>query len=526
MEKKDNEIIKESVVSGHCKPIGKTELINLFEMGENSMVKIFSKENNGSGFICKIKDKELNFSYALFTNNHVLGEEELQEGEKISFEYKNKSRYIKLNDDRKIFTDEEIDYTCIEITKNDNFEDFFLIDQDILSGNYSQYKNEDLIILQFPQGNEISFSQGKVKEINNDKISYTTSTEEGSSGSPLIIRKNIQKYYVIGIHFGSKKDKNYNLGRPMKHIFDDIKKKIKNVKEENSINNNKIKIKENLNENKEINNNEEENILKKDIIIGKNNSKNVILENGEEKSIKIEKDLNMNIEEKSLKDDNNNENKKYEEKTKSYLDNLNIFQNLNDIQIFPEKNDFEFGRGFWIYCYRFGFEKSYFLEIFFNEICSFWGFDYFVDFKFEEKYFCMKFNVPFPQVGGYPTNISSISQITIIHIPINYREEFESLPHYIRRMKEIRNTVELILIFNAYELENERVISHKEEEQLAKEEGIKYLFEISSKEDVELLLKKIACICLKILKEQRNQNLTAKNIKLKNIKYKQQKGCI
>jgi hypothetical protein len=225
MDKKDNEIIKESVVSGHCKPIGKTELITLFEIGENSMVKIYSNGKNGSGFICKIKDKELNFSYALFTNNHVLGEEELQEGEKISFEYKNKSRYIKLNDDRKIYTDKEIDYTCIEIKKNDNFEDFFLIDQDILSGNSSQYKNEDLIILQFPQGNEISFAQGKVKEINNDNIFYTTSTQEGSSGSPLIIRKNIQKYYVIGIHYGSQKGKNYNLGRPMKFIFDDIKKK-------------------------------------------------------------------------------------------------------------------------------------------------------------------------------------------------------------------------------------------------------------------------------------------------------------
>ena len=225
MEIKNNEIIKESSPSGHCKPIGKTELLNLFEIGENSMVKIYSKKKDGSGFICKIKDKELNFSYALFTNNHVLGEEDLQEGEKISFEYKNKSRYIKLNDDRKIFTDEEIDYTCIEITKDDNFDDFFLIDQDILNGNYNQYKNEDLIILQFPQGNEISFAQGKVKEIDENNISYTVSTEKGSSGSPLIIRKNVQKYYVIGIHYGSLKDNSNNLGRPMKYIFNDIKKK-------------------------------------------------------------------------------------------------------------------------------------------------------------------------------------------------------------------------------------------------------------------------------------------------------------
>ena len=41
----------------------------------------------------------------------------------------------------------------------------------------------------------------------------------------------------------------------------------------------------------------------------------------EKKSIKIEKDLNINIEEESLKVDNN-ENQKYKEKTKRYIDNF------------------------------------------------------------------------------------------------------------------------------------------------------------------------------------------------------------
>jgi len=30
----------------------------------------------------------------------------------------------------------------------------------------------------------------------------TTTIEKGSSGSPLLVRKNIQKYYIIGIHYG------------------------------------------------------------------------------------------------------------------------------------------------------------------------------------------------------------------------------------------------------------------------------------------------------------------------------------
>jgi hypothetical protein len=41
-------------------------------------------------------------------NNHALGEEELQKGEKILFEYKNELKYIKLDDDRKFFTDKDM----------------------------------------------------------------------------------------------------------------------------------------------------------------------------------------------------------------------------------------------------------------------------------------------------------------------------------------------------------------------------------------------------------------------------------
>ena len=200
--------------------------MSLFEIGENSMIKIYSKDGIGSGFICKINGNQLNIKYALFTNNHVLGEEELQKGEKISFEYKNELKYIKLDYDRKCFTDKDIDYTCIEIKESDNFKDYFLVDQDILNGNYNQYKNEDLIILQFPKGNEISFSQGKIMQIAENNLIYKTTTEKGSSGSPLLIRKNIQKYYIIGIHYGTQKNNNFNIGRPMNCIFSDIKKKI------------------------------------------------------------------------------------------------------------------------------------------------------------------------------------------------------------------------------------------------------------------------------------------------------------
>ncbi len=227
MGQDNSKIKKEIVPMGKNSPMTKSELINLIKIGEDSMVKIYSNQGNGSGFFCFINDPSINFNYALFTNNHVLGKENINIGERISFEYKSELKNFTLDENRKVFTNEELDYTCIEIKKEDNFKDFFLIDEFILNYDENKYKNKDIIILQFPNGGEISFSDGKIMQINENKILYTSSTEEGSSGSPLIIRKNVQKYYVIGIHVGGFTKKNCNIGSNIKSILNDIKMKNK-----------------------------------------------------------------------------------------------------------------------------------------------------------------------------------------------------------------------------------------------------------------------------------------------------------
>lgn len=62
-------------------------------------------------------------------------------------------------------------------------------------------KSTDIFILQYPKGNEFSLSGGKIYDINKEKIYYTASTIDGSSGSPIIKRDN---YCVIGCHIGSE----------------------------------------------------------------------------------------------------------------------------------------------------------------------------------------------------------------------------------------------------------------------------------------------------------------------------------
>ena len=255
----NSEIKKEMVPMGKNSPMTKSELINLMKIGEDSMVKIYSNQGNGSGFFCFINDPNINFNYALFTNNHVLGKENINIGERISFEYKSELKYFTLDENRKVFTNEELDYTCIEIKKEDNFKDFFLIDENILNYDENEYKDKDIIILQFPNGGEISFSDGKIIQINEKKILYTSSTDEGSSGSPLIIRKNVQKYYVIGVHVGGFTKKNCNLGSNIKSILNDIKMKNKFPLQPNNLND--IQSIENLDNYKIVNDEEKEKLF-------------------------------------------------------------------------------------------------------------------------------------------------------------------------------------------------------------------------------------------------------------------------
>ena len=187
--------------------------------------------------------------YGLITNNHILNEFNLEKGQIIKIDYFEKSFFsnyylnkkeINITEHRKIFINKELDYTCIELMESDNIIDYFEIDPNIYKYKDEDIKKIDIFLLQFP--NEVSFSYGKIKEIKDNKYIYNASTEEGSSGSPIIIRYN-NKYYVNGLHFGGyNKDKTnkdsfiFNLGTPFNLILEDncidciyIAKKIQSI---------------------------------------------------------------------------------------------------------------------------------------------------------------------------------------------------------------------------------------------------------------------------------------------------------
>jgi len=292
----------EGIIEGHGEPIEKDEIMELFKM-EKSMCKIsFERINKdklekgkGTGFFCKLND--MPFKYALFTNNHILNESSIQKGKKINFEYYNEKKRIEITEERRVFTNEELDYTCIEIFKSDDINNYFEIEPELNEFNkeFIEKNKPDIFILQYPNGNDISFSEGRMLSLRNNKIIHSASTNSGSSGSPIIRR--CHDNYIIGLHNkGVKKKENYykyNLATPFNLIIDDINNKNHFVINNNMFINNDILF---------------NNILKKNNI---QNSNNLFNNNNSQNNNNIINNFNINIRNKAFNynniQNNNNE---------------------------------------------------------------------------------------------------------------------------------------------------------------------------------------------------------------------------
>ena len=221
----DSIYIKENKIEGHGKPIPTKQLIDIIKKGENAMVKIKYIEVKGTGFFFKqnISSIKYNNKYFLMTNNHVLNQDFFNDNTHLEIEHKKKQKIIPLNNRIK-YTNEELDFTIIEILPTDDFfseiKYFFTIDNYIMSNNSeSKYLKKDICIFQYPNGEKLSFDKGQIKSINDYQIKHLVSTEPGSSGSPILL---LNDFTIIGIHQAGKKNKEDNKGIFMKNILNDI----------------------------------------------------------------------------------------------------------------------------------------------------------------------------------------------------------------------------------------------------------------------------------------------------------------
>jgi hypothetical protein len=148
------------------------------------------------------------------------------------FSFKKSERFIK-----EYMSDFNIDVTLIEI-KADEIPAILFLEPDYDNKNYKRYINSEIIIHQFPRGFEQCVSQGKIINIQNKKIVHESSSESGSSGSPIILKNNPAdtisfknkpvKPVVIGIHKAGNKGNHLNYGNLIFDVIKDVEK-IKNV---------------------------------------------------------------------------------------------------------------------------------------------------------------------------------------------------------------------------------------------------------------------------------------------------------
>ena len=239
---KEFSIKKEGILKGQGNPVTKKEILNLLDM-EKSMCKINYeiienkeiKEGKGTGFFCEICNiNNFPIKYGLFTNNHILDESKLKSGNIINIEIFNQfsssfiEKTIKIDDKRKKYTNKDLDYTCIELFESDGIKNFFKIDPILFSKDKMCIKNSDIFILQYPKGDDLAFSYGKILLLEDKKISHSASTKKGSSGSPIIRR--CKQNYIIALHYGgyrAKKVFTYNLATLFDSILHDIEVKNK-----------------------------------------------------------------------------------------------------------------------------------------------------------------------------------------------------------------------------------------------------------------------------------------------------------
>ena len=174
-----------------------------------SICKIFSENKIGTGFLIKIYKNEREL-FCLMTNQHIITKEMIELNKVVDISYDCEEKWIQIKLDkteRYIECDEVLDVSIIEIIPSDKIKIKYFLRPNI--NHNINYVNKEIYILQYPDGENLSSSTGKIKYVNGHELAYDASTKNGSSGSPIFLCNTRE---VIGIHKQGYLDKSENYG--------------------------------------------------------------------------------------------------------------------------------------------------------------------------------------------------------------------------------------------------------------------------------------------------------------------------
>ena len=104
---------------------------------------------------------------------------------------------INFEKERYKYTDEKLDFTIIEILKEDNINNYLEINNNIYN------INDQIFSFQYQKGGKLKYTHGKINRIQDIYLIYDAGVKGGSSGSTILLMNNSK---VIGLHIGYLKD--------------------------------------------------------------------------------------------------------------------------------------------------------------------------------------------------------------------------------------------------------------------------------------------------------------------------------
>ena len=165
------------------------EEFNYLLVVSKSIIKIDISNKFYSGFLLKLFKDDQDF-FCLITTREAITKELIKRKEYIKFFYDDESKIkkISLNSEErfiKSFEDIGIDSIVIEILPADGIEEnYFLLPMINYLDEFEELKNEEIVMMQKPKG-KLSFSTGKIKEIQNDEFIHSIEGEISSLGYPI-----------------------------------------------------------------------------------------------------------------------------------------------------------------------------------------------------------------------------------------------------------------------------------------------------------------------------------------------------
>ena len=142
-------------------PIYKDQFQPIIDQMNSCICEIISKKARGTGFFIEFScGKET--TPVLITNNQLVGESDFKKNTKLRISLNNgkDDKYIKLDEQRKRYTNEITDITIIEIKKDDDIDDYLDLDDTISQLLSKEGKSEEKT-----KGEEKGKEKEKIKPI-------------------------------------------------------------------------------------------------------------------------------------------------------------------------------------------------------------------------------------------------------------------------------------------------------------------------------------------------------------------------